>query len=64
MSSAERKKRSEHIDEHRSETLPPRAERREQRQRQKKSATFPLATVLLVVFLGLVGLAIFLGGAR
>ncbi|MEK4564821.1 hypothetical protein MKX54_09150 [Alkalihalobacillus sp. FSL R5-0424] len=59
--SAERKTRSEEVNEQMSETLPPRAERREQRQRQRKGATFPLATVLLVLFLGLVGMAIFLG---
>lgn len=63
MSPAERKTRFEQADEHehKSETLPPRAERREQRQRRKKSGTFPLAKILLVLFLALVGLAIFFG---
>ncbi|MCM2674299.1 hypothetical protein [Alkalicoccobacillus plakortidis] len=62
MSSAEKKTRSTHFDDQETASLPPRGEvGQRKRQRRKKASAFPLAKILLILFLLLVGLMIFFG---
>ncbi|WP_306979869.1 hypothetical protein [Alkalicoccobacillus murimartini] len=61
MSSAKRETRSESQEVQETSSLPPRGEiQQRRRQRREKAPAFPLAKILLVLFLLLVGIAVFI----
>ncbi|WP_185970959.1 hypothetical protein [Alkalicoccobacillus porphyridii] len=47
-------------DDQKQTSLPPRSEMRERRRKRKQKPVVPLATLLLILFLTLVGMALFI----